>query len=141
MQRRVPGLGEQPLVRSIGKKKAALTGKDNLMWDAIAAHSGATLSLLPTGHVTVLGGEEATASELLTGLPKFCDLPAFNSEVAPPALSSGTPLTRVNLFDCALSGTTATLAVHRKVKGEETLIVAHVGDSRAVQPADRKSVV
>lgn len=56
------GLGEQPLVRSIGKKKAALTGKDNLMWDAIAAHSGATLSLLPTGHVTVLGGEEATAS-------------------------------------------------------------------------------
>lgn len=35
-------------------------------------------------------------------------------------------------FDCALSGTTATLAVHRKVKGEETLIVAHVGDSRAV---------
>ena len=56
------GLGEQPLVRSIGKKKAALTGKDNLMWDAIVAHSGATLSLLPTGHVTVLGGEEATAS-------------------------------------------------------------------------------
>jgi hypothetical protein len=55
------GLGEQPMVRSIGNKKAKITGKDNIMWDAIVAQSGSTLALLPTGHVTVLGGDDATA--------------------------------------------------------------------------------
>lgn len=35
-----------------------------------------------------------------------------------------------NLFDCSLSGSTATVVLHRKTSNK--LYIAHVGDSRCV---------
>jgi rRNA processing protein Krr1/Pno1 len=66
------GLGELPLVRVVGDKKAQqrITGKDDVMWNAIASHSGATLAMLPTGHVSVVGdgAQSDSATSLIDNL-------------------------------------------------------------------------
>ena len=63
------GTGEQPRVRHCGGKQKLLVGKRvdgaGLMERAIATHTGVTMALLPTGHVSVLGGEEATEAAVV----------------------------------------------------------------------------
>jgi len=62
--------GDQPLVRFLAGKKSVVVGKDEIMWNAIVAHSGATLTLLPTCHVLVAGSPAAgsVAKELIDDL-------------------------------------------------------------------------
>jgi len=60
------GTGEQPFERSVGSKLSLLEGSDasKRMAKAIAAHTGASLLVLPTGHVQLLGSAEATAKAM-----------------------------------------------------------------------------
>ena len=55
------GTSDKPLVRATKDKHKAVLGKaPNYMKDAIAAHCDVTVTLLPTHHVMVTGGEDAT---------------------------------------------------------------------------------
>ena len=53
------GTGAQPMCRACGAKLKLVVGKDKLMAKAIAAQTKCELTPLLTGHVLVLGGEEA----------------------------------------------------------------------------------
>jgi len=52
------GTGSQPRVRDCADKQKLLVGKNSLMQNALQTHSGAALTMLPTGHVSVLGGDD-----------------------------------------------------------------------------------
>jgi hypothetical protein len=54
------GTGEQPSLRSAGTKLKALMGKEGKMLAALQTHTGASIVALPSGHVMVRAGEEAT---------------------------------------------------------------------------------
>lgn len=64
------GTGAQPSVRECGDKQKLLIGKEKIMLNALQSHSGAALTMLPTGHVSVLGDDDEveTACDLIDNL-------------------------------------------------------------------------
>uniref|UniRef100_A0A7S2C6W4 K Homology domain-containing protein n=1 Tax=Haptolina brevifila TaxID=156173 RepID=A0A7S2C6W4_9EUKA len=52
------GTGDRPMVRFCADKMKAVVGKEGAMLKAINAHSSASATMLPTGHLAVRGKEE-----------------------------------------------------------------------------------
>ena len=64
------GTGDRPMLRLCAEKAKLVVGKDSAMIKAIGVHTGCAVTMLPTGHVSILGKGEAVeiATKLVDNL-------------------------------------------------------------------------
>lgn len=96
------GTGEQPKVRLCAEKSKLIVGKEGAMLKAIQAHTAASLTMMPTGHVAVRAAGEAAVSTACTLIDNLLDGDGEETKKALAAhLVEAVPWCGELLFPCA----------------------------------------